>query len=224
MNFRNQFIKNNLRIEKVIHIGLMCINDHALPDVMTDAFDEDEEIWKIIGVDAPEIYDDKEEIFHILSSSGKLGFLVEFATPVRDSWGHYTSKWIYADSFDECCTQAMEWLNVYRNKRRPALSVSTEMTINPQAPVGRVISVYQGIITAESLHPVTAGTILYAAPVPTVPPMITSAQAIKLVADHRVSGNPIDAAIAAYKQCREDTIALERNRYSVQPAITDKDE
>ena len=62
------------------------------------------------------------EIEETLTQNGKLGWLVEFATPVpRDfyesgdsrgysfSWGHYRLTWFYGETFEACCQQAITW-------------------------------------------------------------------------------------------------------------------
>jgi hypothetical protein len=133
MNFREMqelFFDNSIRPDEIIHLGLQCIDEYSWPDAATEAFEDDfDQVWDAIGLSPPgDNEDEKWAIADHLLHNNKHGFLIKFATPVpisfsengysTNGWGYYTTKWIYADSFDEACEEAMRWHQEYIDKKR----------------------------------------------------------------------------------------------------------
>lgn len=130
-SIRDQFFNKDIRPEKVIHLGTMCLGEDW-PDISKEAFDYDrDEILNALGLpfaeDDDEIPEDFWEFDQLLSSRGKLGWLVLFATPVPRnfsesgysfSWGHYATQWIYGESFEDCCQQSIKWQAEFIEQRR----------------------------------------------------------------------------------------------------------
>lgn len=125
----SDFFDSSLRVEKVIHLGTMCMDD-IWPTAAMDAFEDDaEEVWEALGSLAPDEAS-TEEWGEALRCMRKLGFLVQFATPMpRDfsddggysfSWGHYTTQWIYDDSFESACARALKWQEEFIKASREA--------------------------------------------------------------------------------------------------------
>lgn len=114
--------EQRLRIENLIHIG-MQMQFPSLPAAVEDAFGMDHEaIADAMGIPAAELFalGDAELVDALKIKYQKQGFLVEFATPVPSgasaqsdayclSWGHYQTKWFYAESLDACCAMALAW-------------------------------------------------------------------------------------------------------------------
>lgn len=113
----SEFFNSAIRIEQIIHIGTMCMDD-AWPDIASEAFESDaEDVFKAIGICCPD-EDDREEWSQALRDAGKMGWLVQFATPIPGSilddsysfsWGYYATCWIYDDDFYNACTKALKW-------------------------------------------------------------------------------------------------------------------
>lgn len=119
------------RIERLILLAGAMGSHDAFPDGLNEFFDdEDEETiekclgripdWVNIETSGHERYD---AVFEWLVDSNKLGFLVQFATPVMKpigkncrtySWGHYGTEWIYADTLDEAIDKGMKWVKSCR--------------------------------------------------------------------------------------------------------------
>lgn len=125
-----KFLNASVRVEVIIHLGTMC-NDYAFPDSAKDAFDEDwDGVWKALGLtDIPDGEDmDYEEITTWLYEHGKVGWLIQSATPVptftsdsnwhHHGWGYYTTKWVYAEAIEDAMNAAFSWPQVYRNEQR----------------------------------------------------------------------------------------------------------
>jgi len=124
----DMMFENNIRAEGIIHIPTMLAQD-AWPDIAREAFMEDEpdQIWGEIGIEPPYDLDDEGLIFEHLTDNRKFGYLVKFATPVpqditadshRLSWGYYSMKWIYAESYEQACEKALDWRQEFINRRR----------------------------------------------------------------------------------------------------------
>lgn len=121
---------NNIRTEVVLHLGTMCLHD-AFPDAAKEAFEDDaDEVREALAWPGklPEDFD-AEEIADLLRRAKKQGFLVKFATPApvdftetghSFSWGYYSTKWIYAEDFEEACRGALAWAEKYVADRRAA--------------------------------------------------------------------------------------------------------
>lgn len=54
----SEFFDNSIRVEKLIHLGTMCMDDSAWPSIARDAFEDDaEDVWQALGLEEPEIED-----------------------------------------------------------------------------------------------------------------------------------------------------------------------
>lgn len=115
------------RIERTILIaGSICCGD-AFPEDLNDFFEEEDEktiagclgeIPDYVDLFAPN-YERQDAIYEWLRDAGKLGFLVQFATPVMTptgknsrsfSWGYYSTTWIYAETIDDAVNQGLKWV------------------------------------------------------------------------------------------------------------------
>ena len=122
----SELFDSSVRVEKVIHIGTMCM-DSAWSDIAHEAFEDNpDEVWTAIGLQEPQI-EDVDEWGETLREGRKIGFLIQFATPVpysfydggfSFSWGWYTTCWIYDDSFDRACEKSLKWQEDFVEKRR----------------------------------------------------------------------------------------------------------
>lgn len=124
----DMMFENNIRAEAIIHIPTMLAQDYW-PDIAREAFMEDEpdRIWEEIGIEPPYDLDDEGLIFEHLTDNRKFGYLVKFATPVpqdieayshRLSWGYYSMKWIYAESYEQACEKALDWRQEFIDRKR----------------------------------------------------------------------------------------------------------
>jgi hypothetical protein len=117
------------RVEGLLHIGSMMTDFDALPDALSEMLgdQDDKELKRLF----PGIPDSLLEDFNSsymgdccewLYDKGKLGFLVQFATPVMHhyedgrhsgrgySWGHYSTKWFYSETFEEAIELGLAWV------------------------------------------------------------------------------------------------------------------
>ncbi len=119
------------RIERVIFIAGAIAAGGVHSDDLDEFFDEEDEVdieavfgpipeW--IDIDSGG-YQRADDIFEWLRDTGKLGFLVNFATPVMEksgensrsfSWGYYSTKWIYAESMEEAVDKGLAWVAARR--------------------------------------------------------------------------------------------------------------
>lgn len=110
-NLSQKFYDNSIRLDKIIWLASNL--DRHSSDVQ-DAFEHDYEgIEKALGVKAGSLEDaaeDWEGFGSKLAREGKVGFLVQAATPIPDyfdngttnlSWGWFQSKWFYTEALDE---------------------------------------------------------------------------------------------------------------------------
>lgn len=122
----NDFFDSAIRAEKILHLGTMCMDD-SWPDIASKAFEDDpDDVWAALGLAEPDEIS-QEEWGEAIRDARKLGFLVQFATPVPDrfydggytfSWGHYTLHWIYDESFENACVRALKWQEEFVERRR----------------------------------------------------------------------------------------------------------
>lgn len=123
----SEFFDRSIRVEKLIHIGTMCMDEWAWPSIARDAFEDDaEDVWEALGLEEPEIQDTSEWC-EVLVDCRKVGFLIEFATPIpwefsenswSSPWSCYHTKWIYGDTFEEACEKALEWQEEFIESKR----------------------------------------------------------------------------------------------------------
>lgn len=125
---KNQMIEDNVRCEKIFHLGIMTAQDR-LPDDLKEAFDSDwAQIHKTLKLRYKvDIDADEWQMVEALEVDQKNGFLVQFATPCPRffdsdsfsfSWGFYTCKWFYAETMEEVTQKGIKWARGYINKKR----------------------------------------------------------------------------------------------------------
>jgi hypothetical protein len=144
----NQLEQATARIESMIHLGGMVTSD-SVPDAIDDLLQEDDDTLLHVFPDMPEWV--KEELndrlmrgsafSEWLSQTGKLGFVVQFATPVMRhlgtcgathySWGHYYTRWTYGDTLEEALQFGLAWVN-----ERRAAEVEKNSDTSSQTPKG----------------------------------------------------------------------------------------
>lgn len=138
LNLLGKMCEETVRMERVIFIAGAIASGDALSDDLNEFFDDTDlsDIEKLFGKipDYLDIdghgYERSDSIYEWLRSIGKIGFLVQFATPVMTpsgpssrsySWGYYSTKWIYADSVEEAVELGMKWVKqCRRNEDRKA--------------------------------------------------------------------------------------------------------
>lgn len=118
------------RIERVVFIaGALATADTCTDDLDEFLDHEDNEVIEKCLGEIPDWVDidgrgmDRaESVFEWLHDSGKLGFLVQFATPVMEphgnsrsfSWGYYNTQWIYADTIEDAVDKGLAWVETRR--------------------------------------------------------------------------------------------------------------
>lgn len=120
-DFKNGY----LRAENIFHL-MSQGQGEALIDDIFDIYENDmEELQDVLKLDFKGDYDmDKEELSWHLHRSKKKGFLVQMATPVpsnfderggfmTNGWGYYSTKYFYAETLDDCYSQAAIWQEEY---------------------------------------------------------------------------------------------------------------
>ena len=120
--------EHQIRAESIVHIATMMGHD-SWPECAKEAFmeAEPEPVWEEIGIEPPYDLDDEGLVFEHLMDNRKTGYLVQFATPVpqdieadchRLSWGLYTTKWIYAETYEKACEKALDWRQEFIDRKR----------------------------------------------------------------------------------------------------------
>lgn len=122
------------RIEKLIHIGGMAVDGDSMPDAIDDLLDEDVQTLLKVFPGMPDWVQDELDdrrgrgsaFAEWVHQEGKLGFLVNFATPVMRnvhqrgcgsySWGSYYTNWIYGETMDEAMQLGLAWVQNLRDK------------------------------------------------------------------------------------------------------------
>lgn len=123
--------ENNARIERVIYLAGAIAGTDTLTEDLVDFFDDDiETVERCLGKlpswmdpDDARTNELAEDICHWIYTTGRIGFLVQFATPVmeiqggscrRFSWGYYSTRWIYAETVDDAIDQGLAWVKERR--------------------------------------------------------------------------------------------------------------
>lgn len=125
---KNQMIEENVRCEKIFHLGIMTAQE-SLPDDLREAFDSDwGQMDKALKLrNKVDICADEWQKVEALEVEQKNGFLIQFATPCPDfldrdsysfSWGFYTCKWFYGETMEEVTQKGIKWARGYINKKR----------------------------------------------------------------------------------------------------------
>lgn len=121
------------RIEKLIHIGGMAADGDSMPDAIDELLDEDVETLLKVFPGMPdwvqEELDDRRGRGAVFAEwvhqDGKLGFVVNFASPVMSnvqhhgcgsySWGSYYTTWIYGETLEEAMQLGLAWVQSLRD-------------------------------------------------------------------------------------------------------------
>jgi hypothetical protein len=110
------------RAKFIINVASMLAEDHY-PESFHDNFFDDLSNPVVPGsiiAEMPELVKmrDPADVAEALQNSGRLGFLVEVATPVKRitgknsskfSWGCYSTAWFYGDSFEVAMEKGFLW-------------------------------------------------------------------------------------------------------------------
>ena len=129
-SLREQLDQETVRIDRIILLA-GAMTDGAFSDDLNEFLDDEDEktieecfgkIPEWVDIDAHG-YMRNDSISEWLYGEGKLGFLIQFATPVMEktgknsrsfSWGYYGTQWIYAETFEEAIAGGMKWVKSRR--------------------------------------------------------------------------------------------------------------
>ena len=127
----NDFFDSAIRAEKILHLGTMCMDD-SWPDIASESFEDDpDEVWAALGVAEPDEASE-EEWAEAIRDARKLGFVVQFATPVPDHFCFPGAlHWIYDESFENACVRALKWQEEYIEQKRA--EAVEDRKLNPKA-------------------------------------------------------------------------------------------
>ncbi|MBY0500101.1 MAG: hypothetical protein K2P74_10925 [Nitrosomonas sp.] len=114
-----RFSEANVRIEKIFHLGSMCIHG-CIPDALKLSMDEYmDEVTDAEDIDIKSKITDAGSLIDYLKEKKRLGFLLHVATPIpyfesnndipSITWEKYTTEWIYAETFEEAAEIAIKW-------------------------------------------------------------------------------------------------------------------
>ena len=121
---------NNARIEQIIHIGGMLVDEYSWPSALEDLFMDDPDLaWEALGLQPIQDDDDKETVTEYLIDNRITGFLVEVSHPFPKfhggnlngygfSWGMYATKWVYGETIEDCIAKADEWCKQFMERQR----------------------------------------------------------------------------------------------------------
>lgn len=118
-----RFEENVARIEKMVWLASGAA--HAI-ELLEDFLEDENSVKECF----PDIYDhlieavdsrDYGEAELLIKEAGKLGFLLEFATPVMSripgwSWNRYHSSWVYGDTLEEALEKGFAWVAARRSE------------------------------------------------------------------------------------------------------------
>jgi len=126
------FSEETIRVEKMFLLAT-ALTSYTMPSDLQDFF-SDEGFEVIEGCFGPidgwarEAMDsnDREGTVEWLIETGKLGFLIEAATPIMKwngssasySWGYYTSRWVYGDTLREAHEKVFAFAKEQREKEK----------------------------------------------------------------------------------------------------------
>ena len=128
----DRFSNHGARIEKMIYLaGVLGESEAFSEDAKEFLFESDwEDLENTLG-EIPQYVkdafsDDREyELIEWMFTEGKLGFAVQFATPVRTpvgdnaanmSWGHYYTKWVYGNTVNDAMEAGFKWCSDMKAK------------------------------------------------------------------------------------------------------------
>lgn len=116
------------RVGLILHLRTMVV-DGSADTVVEDLFEgmEEDEIRKLWpSLPASDIQSfldcDLDDVEMLIEEHKLFGFLVSFETPIVDkhgsySWGCYTTKLVYADTFDNAVRDGLAWATAEHQKR-----------------------------------------------------------------------------------------------------------
>jgi hypothetical protein len=122
--------EENARVERVILLAGALASEDDIPSDLDDFLDDedDETIEKCLGKIpdwvSEKSMDRKIDIAQWLIETGRLGVLIQFATPIMTpldegamsfSWGSYTTTWVYADTINEAIDKGLAWVKECRS-------------------------------------------------------------------------------------------------------------
>jgi hypothetical protein len=137
--FAQQLEDATARIEALLHIGGMLTDGDSIPDPLRELLEDsdDEDLAKLFpgipGWITESLADgDFSDFAGWVHREGRLGFLVQFATPVMRgnescrtySWGHYGTRWIYAETLEKAVTLGLKWVTERRAKESQSASIA----------------------------------------------------------------------------------------------------
>lgn len=115
-----RFAQEQCRIEKTIYLAGMSGDGECFEDFTDAMCDDIRSRERIFGKTAKEIAsiigdNDPQAFLDLLFEQDKLGFLVQFATPVMQdgkshSWGCYTTAWVYGETIEEAIENGFKWV------------------------------------------------------------------------------------------------------------------
>lgn len=140
-----RFDEETARIEKMILVAGAIYDDWSLQEELREFFEEEdfETIEGAFGQLPVFVRDDIEQenfeaLIEWLIGQSKLGFLIRFATPVKEplasgcgsrySWGYLRTHWVYGDTLDQALENGFVWVS----KQRDAELEKTS-SLKPQA-------------------------------------------------------------------------------------------
>lgn len=114
-----KFNEVNVRVEKIFHLGSMCIHKNIPESLKLSCKDYMGDVLKAIDLKANGKLFDHEKLLDLLIKKERFGFLLHVATPTPDfskdsekpsiSWDNYSTEWIYSESFEEAAELAIKW-------------------------------------------------------------------------------------------------------------------
>lgn len=119
------------RIQALLHIGGMLTDGDSIPDPLRELLEDlnDKELAKLFPgipgwVAESIVSEDFSEFAGWVHQENRLGFLVQFATPVMRgdkkcrtySWGYYRTQWVYAETLAKAVNLGLGWVAECRTK------------------------------------------------------------------------------------------------------------
>jgi len=132
-----RFDEATARIETMILIAGAIYDDWSLQKELGEFFEEEdfETIERTFGqlpvfvstdIDAGNF----ESLIEWLISQSKLGFLIKFASPIKEqrvgfmkySWGYYATQWVYGDTLEQALENGFVWVSKQRDAEQKKAS------------------------------------------------------------------------------------------------------
>ena len=130
INLSSDFFDNQVRFDKIYHLGTMISDDSIADDLREEVEYDLEQIASALEVKESileELNEDfsAEAFSSMLYIEKKLGFLCKAASPAKTvleggtttyCWSNYRTAYIYAETFEDVCSQAIDWANSLKSK------------------------------------------------------------------------------------------------------------